>query len=110
LTESKNWVLPRGAGISKDGVIEPKISSFDFTGSLVDFIQFERERVLALPKALSIMEIEKKDREISKIDSYIITKHILVEENTTQINKEWKFLLISLGVVIPFVLLGINMK
>lgn len=64
LLVSKTWTISSGANITSQGQVIAKISPQEFTGSVIDFVKFERERVLALPIANDLIRIEERKNEL----------------------------------------------
>jgi tetratricopeptide (TPR) repeat protein len=90
LLVSKSWTIRSGAQITSQGQVLAKISSQDFTGSLIDFIKFERERVLALPKANALIRIEEIEKQKAVIQNEVNDLQSKVDRQSSEIGFLWK--------------------
>jgi hypothetical protein len=90
LSVSKTWTISSGAHITPQGQVLPKFSSQEFTGSLRDFVTFERERVLALPKANSLIRIEEIKRQQAVIQNEINGLQSHVDSTYSETGSLWK--------------------
>ncbi|MDT5120624.1 MAG: hypothetical protein QOC96_106 [Acidobacteriota bacterium] len=112
LLVSRTWTISSGANITPQGQVIAKISSQEFTGSLIDFVKFERERVLALPIANNLIRIEEIERQIEEIERQkaIIQNEInslqsQVNSKNSELRQEWMwwgggFLIWAIGLAI----------
>ena len=73
LLVSKKWTISEGAIITSEGKFVKKILSKEFTGSIIDFVKFERDFILAIraDNLFQIKEIERQKAELQhKINEY----------------------------------------
>lgn len=89
LMVSKKWTISAGAEISAQGQVVAKISAQEFTGSVIDFVKFERERVLALPRANNLIRIEEIERQISGIQDKINKLQSQVDSKNSDLGQAW---------------------
>lgn len=106
LLASKTWTISSGANMSSQGQVIAKISSQEFSGSVIDFVKFERERVLALPKANNLIRIEEIEKEKSVIQNQISSLSSQVTAKKSEMSKTWS--MIGGGVLIWATGLGIG--
>ena len=99
LLVSKKWTLGAGANITNQGQVIAKISSQEFTGSVIEFVKFEKERVLALPKANNLIRIEAIERQKQSIQTEIKNLQSQVDSNRNALSNDWKYWLIAFGIV-----------
>lgn len=90
LSTSKEWTISSGANIDSQGRVIAKISSQDFVGSVIDFVKFERDRILALPKANSLILIEEIENKKTEIQNAINTIQSKVNSKNSELRKSWK--------------------
>jgi len=114
LLEEKKWTID-AANIAPEGNVIAKISSQEFKGSVVDFVKFERERILALPQAynlIRIAEIKKQEKELDeKLEEQIniIKKNIdnlqrQSHNNYAEFSEKWKKLIplfVAIAIYLP---------
>ncbi|MCK9402825.1 MAG: hypothetical protein M0Q26_05450 [Chitinophagaceae bacterium] len=90
LLVSNTWTISSGANISSQGQVLAKISSQEFTGSIIDFVKFERERVLALPRANNLIRIEEIERQKASIQNEINGLQSQVDSQNSELGQKWK--------------------
>lgn len=105
LLVSKIWTISSGANINSQGQVLAKISSQEFTGSVIDFVKFERGRVLALPIANKLIRIEEIEKQKSGIQNEINSLQSKVDSNNSELGQSWKmfgggFLIWAVGLVV----------
>jgi len=110
LVESKKWTIAQGANISPQGQLLAKISSLDFTGSVMDFVKFESERVLFLPKVINLIHIEELEKQKQPLQSEIKNLQSQVDSNNSELSKNWKRWFIAFIMVFLATLKGISMS
>ena len=89
---SRTWTISSGANITSQGQVIAKISSHEFTGSVLDFVKFERVRVLALPKANNLIRIEEIQREKSGIQNQVNSLQSQVNSKNSEVGQNGKIL------------------
>lgn len=110
LLVSKKWTLSAGANITNQGQVIAKISSQEFTGSLIEFVKFEKERVLALPKANNLIRIEAIERQKQSIQTEINNLQSQVDSNSYKLSNHWKSWLIFFGIVAVAAIISIALS
>jgi predicted RNA-binding protein with RPS1 domain len=90
LLASCKWTISSGAHFNAEGQVIGKISSHEFTGSVIDFVKFERERVLALPRANDLIRIEEIERQKSGIQTEIGNLQAQVQSKNSELEQKWK--------------------
>jgi hypothetical protein len=90
LLVSKTWTISSGANISSQGQVIAKISAQEFTGSVIDFVKFERERVLALPRANNLIRIEEIEKQKTNIQNEINGLQSQVDSKNSELANNWK--------------------
>jgi tetratricopeptide (TPR) repeat protein len=119
LLVEKKWTISSGANISSQGQVIAKISAQEFTGSVIDFVKFERERILALPKANNLIRIEEIEKQKKQLDDEfegqknVIEKDIgnlqsQIDNNNAELSKKWKPWISSFAIVSVASLIGIS--
>lgn len=119
LLATKKWTISSGANITSQGQVIAKISSQKFTGSVIDFVKFERERILALPRANNLIRIEEIERQKKQLDDeFEGRKNVIkndidslqkqIDNNNSELSKKWKPWITSFVVVFIASLIGIS--
>jgi hypothetical protein len=90
LLVSKTWTISSGAHITPEGQVLAEISSQGFTGSLIEFVAFERERVLALPRARNLIRVEEIKKQKAAIQNEINALQAQVDSTHSELVGEWK--------------------
>lgn len=97
LLAPKQWILGSGADISSQGKIVGILTSQEFTGNLFNFLKFEREYVLALPKAKDLIFGQELYAQKTALIVEINHFQEIVNARNKYISSRWRFWSLNLG-------------
>ncbi len=110
LLVSKKWIIRVGAKINSQGKFIERIPLQEFTGSIIDFVKFERDVVLAL-RSNDLLQIEDLERQKAERQNELNTLQLELDNEKSKLKKKWEFWgleILGLAILFPILVIIFN--